>query len=234
MAVACADAGIEVVGVFTHPGHAYGGPGRGRTAAEDEARTWPQGAARWIQAGFEVRVRSGGSTPTARLEPPRRSPTPAAPVTPSRMLRSSSSARARTSSTTGSRSPSGSGRARRREPGGGRHRGEHGTAGAASSSTPAARPCRRTGSTSSTASVSGRRPPGAPSPRADRRARADAALSEHHGIAAPPRRCPDVGDVVAVVPNHVCPVVDHFDHYVVVRGGVVVDRWPVDARGMLT
>jgi len=59
-------------------------------------------------------------------------------------------------------------------------------------------------------------------------------LSEHHGMATTAGAVPRVGEVVAVVPNHVCPVVDHFSAYVVVRGGEVVDHWPVDARGRLT
>ena len=42
---------------------------------------------------------------------------------------------------------------------------------------------------------------------------------------------PRLGEVVAVVPNHVCPVVDQFDDFVVARGGVAEGRWPVDARG---
>jgi D-serine deaminase-like pyridoxal phosphate-dependent protein len=33
------------------------------------------------------------------------------------------------------------------------------------------------------------------------------------------------------MPNHVCPVVNLVDEYVVASGGEVVDHWPVDARG---
>jgi D-serine deaminase-like pyridoxal phosphate-dependent protein len=33
------------------------------------------------------------------------------------------------------------------------------------------------------------------------------------------------------VPNHVCPVVNLVDAFVVAQGGQVVDTWPVDARG---
>jgi D-serine deaminase-like pyridoxal phosphate-dependent protein len=36
---------------------------------------------------------------------------------------------------------------------------------------------------------------------------------------------------VIVVPNHICPVVDLFEGFHVVRDGVIVDRWRVDARG---
>jgi D-serine deaminase-like pyridoxal phosphate-dependent protein len=40
-----------------------------------------------------------------------------------------------------------------------------------------------------------------------------------------------VGEVVAIIPNHVCPVVNLADELVVTRAGAVIDRWPVDARG---
>ena len=59
-------------------------------------------------------------------------------------------------------------------------------------------------------------------------------LSEHHGIVEGADVLPAVGDVVAVVPNHACTVVNLFDEYVVTRDGRVVDRWPVSARGRNT
>ena len=34
-----------------------------------------------------------------------------------------------------------------------------------------------------------------------------------------------------IAPNHVCPVVNLVDEYVVAQGGRIVGRWPVDARG---
>ena len=56
---------------------------------------------------------------------------------------------------------------------------------------------------------------------------------DHHGVvelpAGSPR--PAIGSVVWVMPNHVCPVVNLVDEYVVARDGRVVDRWRVDARG---
>ena len=42
---------------------------------------------------------------------------------------------------------------------------------------------------------------------------------------------PEVGRVVTVIPNHICPVVNLVDDVLVVRDGMSVDRWPVDARG---
>lgn len=56
---------------------------------------------------------------------------------------------------------------------------------------------------------------------------------DYHGVVevSPGAPIPALGEVVAVVPNHVCPVVNLADSFVVVRGGTIVDRWPVDARG---
>ena len=62
-----------------------------------------------------------------------------------------------------------------------------------------------------------------------------ASLSQEHGViraddaAVLAGRFP-VGSPIEIVPNHSCLTVAHFDEYVVMRGGDVVDRWPV-ARG---
>ena len=39
-----------------------------------------------------------------------------------------------------------------------------------------------------------------------------------------------VGDLVRVIPNHVCTVVNLTSELVVVSDGKVTDRWPVSAR----
>lgn len=44
---------------------------------------------------------------------------------------------------------------------------------------------------------------------------------------------PSVGDVVRIVPNHVCVVVNMVDQLIAVRGGEIVDVLPVAARGKL-
>jgi D-serine deaminase-like pyridoxal phosphate-dependent protein len=44
---------------------------------------------------------------------------------------------------------------------------------------------------------------------------------------------PNVGDVVRIVPNHVCVVVNMVDQLIAVRGGEIVDVLPVAARGKL-
>jgi D-serine deaminase-like pyridoxal phosphate-dependent protein len=58
-------------------------------------------------------------------------------------------------------------------------------------------------------------------------------VNDYHGVvAAPPgARRPALGEVVAVIPNHVCPVIDLFDSVLAVeRDGTGAD-WLVDARG---
>jgi Predicted amino acid aldolase or racemase len=59
-------------------------------------------------------------------------------------------------------------------------------------------------------------------------------IYDHHGVvevAGDVTSRPAIGEVVWVVPNHVCPVVNLVDEYLVARGGRLVGRWPVDARG---
>lgn len=56
-------------------------------------------------------------------------------------------------------------------------------------------------------------------------------LFDHHAtVAVRGGKHPRVGEKVAVIPNHVCPVSNLTREFVVVDGdGHVVDRWPVDA-----
>jgi len=58
-------------------------------------------------------------------------------------------------------------------------------------------------------------------------------LNDHHGVVDLPAGAarPAVGTVVWVVPNHVCPVINLVDTFVVAQGGRAVDTWTVDARG---
>jgi D-serine deaminase-like pyridoxal phosphate-dependent protein len=58
-------------------------------------------------------------------------------------------------------------------------------------------------------------------------------LADYHGMVAIPAgtATPALGEIVAIVPNHVCPVVDLFDSFVATRSGSVIGTWPVDARG---
>jgi len=58
-------------------------------------------------------------------------------------------------------------------------------------------------------------------------------LSDYHGVVRllPGSPRPRLGEVVAVVPNHICPVIDLFDAFWVVGADGSSEPWPVDARG---
>ncbi|MDU0313083.1 alanine racemase [Phycicoccus sp. M110.8] len=64
-----------------------------------------------------------------------------------------------------------------------------------------------------------------------------AKLNEYHGfLRLPPGGArPRVGERIAVVPHHVCPVVNSFDELLVTdSAGSLLDRWRVDAQGQLS
>lgn len=57
-------------------------------------------------------------------------------------------------------------------------------------------------------------------------------LSEEHGLVElPPNTDMRVGDRVAIVPNHICPVINLTDSVSVIADGVFAERWLVAARG---
>jgi D-serine deaminase-like pyridoxal phosphate-dependent protein len=58
-------------------------------------------------------------------------------------------------------------------------------------------------------------------------------VNDYHGVvAAPPGFArPRLGEVVAIVPNHVCPVIDLVDAVLAVAADGSLAEWPVDARG---
>jgi D-serine deaminase-like pyridoxal phosphate-dependent protein len=58
-------------------------------------------------------------------------------------------------------------------------------------------------------------------------------MSEEHGVLdlSPSSWRPSVGEIVRIIPNHVCIVVHLNDAIVVVRGDEVETTWPVAARG---
>jgi len=59
-------AGLPFAGVYTHGGHAYRGPGAVEAAAADEVETLTAAAERLELSGVAVPMVSAGSTPTAR------------------------------------------------------------------------------------------------------------------------------------------------------------------------
>ena len=60
-----------------------------------------------------------------------------------------------------------------------------------------------------------------------------ARVSDYHGVVRFPEGSPRpaLGEVVAIVPNHICPVVDLRDSLLATRDGAIVATWPVTARG---
>jgi len=56
---------------------------------------------------------------------------------------------------------------------------------------------------------------------------------DYHAVVRTPEgsRRPALGEVVTVIPNHCCVVVDLHDEFVASRAGEIVGTWPVDARG---
>lgn len=68
VAAAAMDAGLDVVGVFTFPGHSYGLGDTRRRAAEQELEALQTASEMLRDKGIEPRVRSGGSTPTIDFE----------------------------------------------------------------------------------------------------------------------------------------------------------------------
>jgi len=60
-----------------------------------------------------------------------------------------------------------------------------------------------------------------------------ASLSEEHGVVHVPDGVafPEIGARIRIIPNHVCPAVNLHDELTVVDGEVVVEQWPVAARG---
>lgn len=57
-------------------------------------------------------------------------------------------------------------------------------------------------------------------------------VNEEHGvIATPPGSTLRIGDRVAIVPSHVCPVINLTDEVLVAEDGRLVDTWRVAARG---
>jgi D-serine deaminase-like pyridoxal phosphate-dependent protein len=61
------------------------------------------------------------------------------------------------------------------------------------------------------------------------------ASEEHLPIQVTPgSRAPDIGEILYLVPCHVCPTVNNFDDALLVRAGRIVDMVPVTARGRET
>ncbi|HUY47922.1 MAG TPA: alanine racemase [Streptosporangiaceae bacterium] len=214
VATAAAAAGLSVAGVFTFPGHSYA-PGAPAGAADDEAAALAAAAASVAAEGLPCPVRSGGSTPSAALSS---GPAGGGPVTELRPgVYAFNDAQQVTLGTCAA-----------------------GEVALAVLATVVSAPAPDRFILDAGAKVLGPdRPAWAPGHGLlpDFPGWAVTGLWEHHAVvsAGPAAGSPpQVGDQVAVLPNHVCTVVNLVDHLHVVRGGEVVDRWPVDARGRNT
>ncbi|MDY7101614.1 MAG: alanine racemase [Actinomycetota bacterium] len=201
-------AGLEVRGVFTFAGHGYGAAGAPDDAADDEVRVLADARARLSAAGFEVPVCSAGSTPTAMrsARPPVTDERPGCYVFgDAQQVTLGAMALGEVALVVAATVVAS-------------HRDGRFVLDAGSKVLAADRPAWVGGH--------GLLPD---HPGAELRS-----LSEHHGVAWTTGPRPEVGDVVAVVPNHCCVVVNLVDELTVARHGEVVDHWRVAARGRNT
>jgi D-serine deaminase-like pyridoxal phosphate-dependent protein len=208
VARAAADLGLEVIGVFTHGGHGYAGPEARIAAADDEVRSLTEAAAALHAEGIEPQVVSAGSTPTA-VDSARGAVTEERPGTyvfgDRQQVNLGSIAPDAVAAVVAARVVSVNDAERRF--------------------------VLDAGAKILGKDVAGYMPGHGEIPELD--GAVVARVSDYHGVVdlAPDATAPEVGRVVTVVPNHICPVVNYVDSFLVARDGDLVDTWPVDARG---
>lgn len=200
--------GLEVIGVFTHGGHGYAGPEARGDAADDEVRSLGEAAASLRAAGIDPRVVSAGSTPTA-VGSARGVVTEERPGT----------------YVFGDR--------------------QQVALGSISADAVAAVVVTRVVSVNDAelrfvvdagAKILGKDVASYMRGHGeipDLGGAVLARVADYHGIVdvADGAPMPEVGQVVAVVPNHICPVVNYVDAVLVAKDGELAGTWPVDARG---
>jgi D-serine deaminase-like pyridoxal phosphate-dependent protein len=207
LASALRERGLEVVGAFTHGGHVYRGREFLEGAAADEVRAITVGAESLRGAGFEPHILSAGSTPTALAA----ATPPVNEVRPGTYLIND-----RLQVYMGSCTPDDVAIA---------------VAATVVSESAEGKFVIDAGAKSLTKDwppylTGGGFLPAYPDGVLER-------VTDYHGEVRIPEGTvrPRLGDVVAVVPNHVCPVIDLFSSFVATRHGEVIGRWPVNARG---
>lgn len=198
-------AGLSVAGVFTFPGHGYSPTGL-EQAARDEADSISIAAFMLERAGLEAPVRSGGSTPTRASADPEaiNELRPGVYVfNDAQQVELGTCSWDDVALTAHATVVS--------------RRGQDVIADAGSKVLGADQPAWVTG---------GGRLPDFPDARV-------VALSEHHATIRFPdgASIPERGSALRIAPNHVCAAVNLADELLVVQEGVVVDTWPVAARG---
>jgi D-serine deaminase-like pyridoxal phosphate-dependent protein len=194
---------LEVGGVFTFPGHSYG-PGAAAGAAADEVAALDEAAAVLAAAGFDPVERSGGSTPSARLA----QPGALSELRPGVYVFNDA------------------------------QQVELGVVTMEEvalmvAATVVSRPAPGRLVLDAGAKVLGPDRPAWASGHGRLPDWPDArivGLWEHHAVVALAGPAPALGDVVAVVPNHVCTAVNLVPELLVVENAEVVERWPVAAR----
>jgi D-serine deaminase-like pyridoxal phosphate-dependent protein len=201
------DVGLEVIGAFTHGGHGYRAPGAAVGAAADEVAILGAAAAALAADGFAIERISAGSTPTAVLA----ATGPVNEIRPGTYVFGD-----RQQLVLGSIPADGIGLV---------------IAATVVSTAVGGQVVLDAGAKTLTKDradyVEGfGLLPEYPEAVVER-------LYDYHAAVTIPSGSPSprLGQVVAIVPNHVCPVVEQFDEFVVVRGREIVGRWPVDARG---
>jgi D-serine deaminase-like pyridoxal phosphate-dependent protein len=207
IAAAAQRAGLEVRGIFTHGGHGYASPEVAVSAGDDEVRTLTIGRDALRAEGIEAQVVSAGSTPTQYSA----ARTPVTEMRPGTYILGD-----RQQWAIGAQPPDGIAAV---------------VAATVVSAAVEGQVVVDAGAKSLTkdvpSSVIGHGLlPAYPEAVIER-------VSDYHGVARilPGSRAPAVGEVVAIVPNHICPVVDLRDSFLATRDGAVVGTWPVDARG---
>jgi len=207
IATAAQQAGLEVIGAFTHGGHGYFDPDAAHAAATDEIAALEAAARSLRSAGIEPSVLSAGSSPTA-LHSAR------PPVT--EMRAGTYLIGDRQQVAIGASPADGVAIA---------------VAATVVSDAVPNQVVIDAGAKSLTKDVPAYLPgfgtiPAYPDGVIER-------VSDYHGQVRFPDGAPmpRVGEVVAVVPNHACPVIDLFDTFLATRSGMVIDRWRVYARG---
>jgi D-serine deaminase-like pyridoxal phosphate-dependent protein len=206
IASAATDAGLQVVGVFTHGGHSYDAPDLVAAAADDEVSHLAAAFDVLREGGFDPSIASAGSTPTAILSA--RSPVteerPGTYVFGDRQQAALGGIRAEDVALFVAATVVGNGEGRLVL-----------DCGAKTMSKDRMPWIEGFGALPAYPGL------------------AIAGLYDYHAVVPVPpgTDAPAIGEVVAVIPNHACPVVNLADRITVVLDGRVVDEWTVDARG---
>jgi D-serine deaminase-like pyridoxal phosphate-dependent protein len=206
VAAAARDLGLDVIGVFTHGGHSYG-HGLAAAAGADEVAALTTGAAALRAEGIEPEVISAGSTPTELT----------AAIAPVNEIRAGTYLIGdRQQAVIGAVPPDGIAIA---------------VAATVVSDAVPGQVVVDAGAKTLTKDVAAYLTgygliPSYPETVIER-------VSDYHGVVRIPEGSPPpaVGEVVAIIPNHVCPVIDLRDTFTATRSGTVLGIWPVDARG---